>query len=87
MNPEDRSSQERKKLDDQFEERMHKGYSDIEEEYHAAYPDTPAPWTMGFLTALFSRYGKGVLLAALIGIAVAVALWIAYMVKYPNGNF
>ncbi|KEO82526.1 hypothetical protein [Tumebacillus flagellatus] len=87
MNHEDQKRSERRQFDDKFEENMHKQYTDIEEEYHAAYPNTPAPWTMGFLRAVFSRDGKGVLLWALVGIAVAVALWMAYLALYPNGNF
>lgn len=87
MNHEDQNRKERKNFDDKFEEKMHKGYSDIEEEYHAAYPNTPAPWTMGALTALFSRDGKGFLLWGLVGAAVAVALWLAYISLYPNGNY
>ncbi|MFD2170917.1 hypothetical protein [Tumebacillus lipolyticus] len=83
MNHEDQKLQERKQADDKFEENMHKQYTDIEEEYHAAYPNTPAPWTMGFLTGLFSRYGRGMLLWALVGAAVAVGLWIAYMILNP----
>ncbi|ARU62205.1 hypothetical protein CBW65_15235 [Tumebacillus avium] len=83
MNHEDQKMQERKKFDDKFEEKLHKQYTDIEEEYHAAYPNTPAPWTMGFLTGLFSRYGRGMLLWALVGAAVAAALWIAYMIINP----
>ncbi|PWK11484.1 hypothetical protein [Tumebacillus permanentifrigoris] len=87
MNHEDQKRNERKNFDDKFEENMHKEYNDIEEEYHAAYPNTPAPWTMGALTAIFSRNGKGFLLWGLVGAAVAVALWIAYMALYPNGNY
>jgi hypothetical protein len=83
MNHEDQKLQERKRADDKFEENMHKQYTDLEEEYHAAYPNTPAPWTMGFLTGLFSRYGRGMLLWALVGAAVAVALWIAYLIFNP----
>lgn len=83
MNHEDQKMQERKKFDDKFEEKLHKQYTDIEEEYHAAYPNTPAPWTMGFLTGLFSRYGRGMLLWALVGAAVAAALWIAYLIINP----
>lgn len=84
MNNEDQKLQERKRIDDKFEEKMHKDYTDIEEEYHAAYPNTPAPWTMGFLTGVFSRYGRGMLLWALVGAAVAVALWIAFIFLSPN---
>ncbi|HEU4962837.1 MAG TPA: hypothetical protein VFV52_03120 [Bacilli bacterium] len=84
MNNEDQKRKERQQLDDRFEEKMHKGYSDIEEEYHAAYPDTPAPWTMGFLTGVFSKYGRGMLLWALVGIAVAAALWIVLAIAQPG---
>lgn len=54
-----------------------------EEKYHA-YPNTPAPWTMGFLTGVFSRYGRGMLLWALAGAGVAVVLWLAYTIYYYN---
>jgi len=84
MNHEDQKMEERRARDDKFEERMHKQYTDIEEEYHAAYPNTPAPWTMGFLTGVFSRYGKGFLLWGLVGAAVAVALWILFMIAVPK---
>ncbi len=84
MNNEDQKMQERRRIDDKFEENMHKEYTDIEEEYHAAYPNTPAPWTMGFLTGVFSRYGGGMLRWALVGAAVAVALWIAFIFFAPN---
>jgi predicted ATPase len=83
MNEEDQKLEQRKLQDDKFEENMHKQYTDIEEEYHAAYPNRPMPWTWGFLTGLFSRSGKGMLLWALVGAAVAVALWIAYMIIAP----
>ena len=63
---------------------MHKKYTDIEEEYHAAYPNTPAPWTMGFLTGVFSRYGRGMLLWALVGAVLAFGLWIVYMIAFPH---
>lgn len=84
MSHEDQKLQERKKFDDKFEERMHKQYTDMEEQYHAAYPDTPAPWTMGFLTGMFGRYGRGFLLWALVGAAVATAFWIAYLVYFER---
>lgn len=84
MNNEDQKLQDRKARDDRFEEKMHKQYSDIEEEYHAAYPNTPAPWTMGFLTGVFSRYGRGMLLWALVGIAAAAVMWIAFAMVQPG---
>ncbi|WP_018131173.1 hypothetical protein [Effusibacillus pohliae] len=64
------------------EERLHKQFTPIEEEYHAAYPDVKAPLTAGFLTGLFGRYGKGFLLAALIGAAIAVGFWIAFAIAF-----
>jgi hypothetical protein len=84
LNNEDQKLEERKNLDDKFEESMHKQYTDIEEEYHGAYPNRPMPWTMGFLTGVFSRYGRGMLLWALAGAVVAVVLWLAYTIYYHN---
>lgn len=75
----DASSQnERERRKEQ--ERLHKQFTPIEEEYHAAYPDVKAPWSYGFLMGLFGRYGKGFLLASLAGAAIAVFFWIVIMV-------
>lgn len=65
-----------KHLEREEQERLHKQFTPIEEEYHAAYPDVKAPWSSAFLTGLFGRYGGGFLLYALIGAAIAVAFWV-----------
>ncbi|MDI3327487.1 MAG: hypothetical protein QJR06_02945 [Alicyclobacillaceae bacterium] len=60
-----------------YQERLKRLYTEQEEAYHAAYPDRPMPWTLGFLTGLFGRYGKGFALWAAVGVLVAVAFWVA----------
>ncbi|MFC4769626.1 tripartite tricarboxylate transporter TctB family protein [Effusibacillus consociatus] len=60
------------------QERLHKQFTPMEEEYHAAYPDVKAPGSTAFLRGLLGRYGKGFLVAALIGAAVAVFFWIVF---------
>ncbi|MDI3256127.1 MAG: hypothetical protein QJR01_00110 [Kyrpidia sp.] len=59
-----------------YQERLKRMYTEQEEAYHAAYPDRPMPWTTGFLTGLFGRYGRGFGIWALMGALVAVALWV-----------
>ncbi|GAX90049.1 hypothetical protein [Effusibacillus lacus] len=74
----DRKLEDTKEREEQ--RRLHKQFTPIEEEYHAAYPDVKAPWSMGFLRGLFGRYGKGFLLAALVGAAIAAAFWAAFAI-------
>ncbi|MBX6395106.1 MAG: hypothetical protein IRY98_05195 [Alicyclobacillaceae bacterium] len=61
---------------EQYQKRLERMYTDQEEAYHAAYPDHPMPWTTGFLTGLFSRYGRGFALWAVVGALVAVSIWL-----------
>lgn len=81
---EEKHREARKNLDDAFEERLHKEYIDIEEEYHAAYPDRPMPYTSSVFTAIFSRYGKGFLLWGLVGAIVAAGFWVLYALVYER---
>lgn len=64
------------------QKRLHKQFTPIEEEYHAAYPDVKAPWTSAFLTGLFGRYNRGFILWALGGAAIAVLFWIIVSIMY-----
>lgn len=66
----------------QEQERLHKRFTPIEEEYHAAYPDVKAPWTTAFLSGLFGRYNRGFLLWALIGAGIAILFWIVVSLAY-----
>lgn len=58
-------------------------YTEMEREYHKAYPDTRFLWTLGAFFGLFGRYGRGFLLWGLAGVAFAAALWALYALVAP----
>lgn len=78
MNDERTGKEQERQSQRSEQERLHKRFTPIEEEYHAAYPDVKAPWTTAFLSGLFGRYNRGFIIWALVGAGVAVLFWVLY---------
>lgn len=57
---------------------LHQQFTDTEEAYHNAYPDTKHPYLDSILMILTGRDARGFLLWGLVGVVVAGLFWVVY---------
>ena len=55
---------------------LHRDMTEEEEAYHAAYPNVRAPILGAMMAALLGRNGRGMVLWGLVGVMLAVFLWV-----------